>query len=426
MATTTFKKRPCARICLVCLTLLASCATTNQEVVPVKESPYIACLVPQEEILQIKHDADAGYSYAQVQLATWHQHGPCLKEDLAEAIKWLTKAADQGNIDAINKLANLYHYKLKDTENTIYWYSKAAKLGDIGAANKLGYLYLDGGFIEEDLEEALKWFSIGAVQGESVSASYFSKVSNILGEQNPGRRIEIQRVLNESQKEMKRLALQRKQNAQDRLKTIGILWLPTDPEVLDSRIVRRKSSLDSEGRAYVLAPLVYIGWPVYLLSYAASEAGAVARKSHEQQRENRSSESKKIRKALLDTFNDPSIQEQFRNDLKTAVERELNIQAMLLSETEDWQSNQKSREVDTILGLENMSITAVSHSRGAYRIVAEVEYKLTDYPSLNIIDRQKIVVTGKDVTKRKAFQPALEKVFERLADNIVQSMLDRS
>jgi hypothetical protein len=55
-----------------------------------------------------------------------------------------------------------------------------------------------------------------------------------------------------------------------------------------------------------------------------------------------------------------------------------------------------------------------------------VEYKLTDYSNLNIIDKQKIVVTGADVVKKKAFQPALEKVFKKLADKIVQSILDRS
>lgn len=47
----------------------------------------------------------------------------------------------------------------------------AARAGDGGASRRLGDLYLEGATIEQDLDEAFRWYSLGASQGDATAQS---------------------------------------------------------------------------------------------------------------------------------------------------------------------------------------------------------------------------------------------------------------
>jgi TPR repeat protein len=48
----------------------------------------------------------------------------------------------------------------------------AARGGDGGASCRLGDLYLEGGAVEQDVDEAFRWYSLGASQGDALAQSH--------------------------------------------------------------------------------------------------------------------------------------------------------------------------------------------------------------------------------------------------------------
>ena len=68
-----------------------------------------------------------------------------MPQDDKTAIKWITKAADNGNNVAMYKLGCLcleggYGVPIQ-TSTAISWFTKAAELGNTGAMTKLGIMY---------------------------------------------------------------------------------------------------------------------------------------------------------------------------------------------------------------------------------------------------------------------------------------------
>lgn len=82
-----------------------------------------------------------------------------VKEDLDEAKKWLTKAADSGSPEAQTLLGALY-FKADNKKEASKWLSKAAEQGNVTAQYQLGGLYL----VEKDYKEAIKWLRKAAEQ----------------------------------------------------------------------------------------------------------------------------------------------------------------------------------------------------------------------------------------------------------------------
>jgi hypothetical protein len=63
-----------------------------------------------------------------------------VKKDLATAVEWFTKAAEQGYAPAQNSLGFCYEYGdgvEKDLKKAVEWYTKAAEQGDARAQNNL-------------------------------------------------------------------------------------------------------------------------------------------------------------------------------------------------------------------------------------------------------------------------------------------------
>ena len=79
------------------------------------------------------------------------------------------KAAEQGNIDAQNSLADCYYDGKgveKDFTKAFEWFEKAANQGSAYGQYSLGYCYEKGEGINKNKKEAIKWYKKAAEQGE--------------------------------------------------------------------------------------------------------------------------------------------------------------------------------------------------------------------------------------------------------------------
>ena len=87
-----------------------------------------------------------------------------------ETLKWLRRAADNGNIDAEFNLGVQYakgYGVEKNSDEAIKWLRRAADHGHSNAQSNLGAMYATGIGVEKDYDEAYKWFHRAAVHGNS-------------------------------------------------------------------------------------------------------------------------------------------------------------------------------------------------------------------------------------------------------------------
>ena len=86
--------------------------------------------------------------------------GEGVKKDEAEAVKWYTKAAQQGHALAQVNLGLMYHNK--DEAEAVKWWTLAALLGHAKAQFFLGVMYAKGEGVIRDEAEAVKWYTKAA------------------------------------------------------------------------------------------------------------------------------------------------------------------------------------------------------------------------------------------------------------------------
>lgn len=126
-------------------------------------------------IAELKQKAEQGLANAQSILGLCSLRGQGVPRDSNEAVKWLTKAAEQGNAVGQALLGVYYEHEAKshydgrgierDYKQAIYWYRKAAEQGDVAAQCSLGDCYYKGIGVEQDYKEAVKWYTKAAVGG---------------------------------------------------------------------------------------------------------------------------------------------------------------------------------------------------------------------------------------------------------------------
>ena len=119
-------------------------------------------------LTQLRKKAEAGDLIAQHELGL---SCAILGLDDAEAVKWISKAAEQGHAPAQNSLGRMYADGAgieKDYTEAVKWYCKAAEQGHVFAQNKLGSMYDDGQGVEKDYAEAVKWYRKAAEQGDAL------------------------------------------------------------------------------------------------------------------------------------------------------------------------------------------------------------------------------------------------------------------
>lgn len=136
-------------------------------------------------IVTLMLKAKSGEAEAQNALGEAYYDGKGVTENLTEAVKWFTKAAEQENAKAEYNLGNCYYYgygvQYKDYGEAVKWYTKAAEQGLPLAQCNLGACYENGDWVEKNLEEAVKWYTKAANQGYA-KAQYYLALSYDKGE----------------------------------------------------------------------------------------------------------------------------------------------------------------------------------------------------------------------------------------------------
>jgi hypothetical protein len=105
---------------------------------------------------------------AQYELGKKYYYGNGVKKDVAEAVRWYRKAADQGDATAQSALGDAYmegNGVQSDWPEAVKWFRKAADQGDAKAQYDLGLLYRTGTGVQQDDAQAIVWYQKAAAQG---------------------------------------------------------------------------------------------------------------------------------------------------------------------------------------------------------------------------------------------------------------------
>ena len=112
-----------------------------------------------------------GHRDAQGRLGFLLLRGRGVREDEAEAYRWLTSAVRLGDVWACCTLGNMYDSEyahaaaLKDDSVAAMWYSRGAEKGNGACQVSLARLYQEGRGVDQDYDESMKWILRAANSG---------------------------------------------------------------------------------------------------------------------------------------------------------------------------------------------------------------------------------------------------------------------
>ncbi len=110
--------------------------------------------------------ANLGFTAAMVGLGACLLDGTGCLADTAQAIVWLERAADNGNINAVNLLGSVYQEK-GDFKNAALYYEKAVAAGSLRGYCRLAYCYEEGLGVVLNSKKALDLYTIAAEHGSA-------------------------------------------------------------------------------------------------------------------------------------------------------------------------------------------------------------------------------------------------------------------
>ncbi|NMG30703.1 tetratricopeptide repeat protein [Aromatoleum evansii] len=123
--------------------------------------------------------AEGGNPVAQERLAIMYFYGRGVPEDEDKALQWARRSADQGNLDAMYFIGNMYVFGEKlpksvqdPDQEAARWYFEAARKGHAEAEYGLGLLFLAGKGVVQDQEEAMRWIRSAADHGHPGARSF--------------------------------------------------------------------------------------------------------------------------------------------------------------------------------------------------------------------------------------------------------------
>ncbi|MCV6637823.1 hypothetical protein [Candidatus Albibeggiatoa sp. nov. NOAA] len=96
-----------------------------------------------------------------------------------DVVSILIQKADNGDIDASNKLAGMYKTGdgvPKDYEKAFYNYKLGAEMGDKEAQTQLGIMFEKGQFVKRDDEKAIEWYRKAANQGYPEAQTHLGRM----------------------------------------------------------------------------------------------------------------------------------------------------------------------------------------------------------------------------------------------------------
>ena len=146
-------------VVLLCMIVIAGCS----------DSSY--CDVEKEtKFEKVTACAQKGFLSEQTLLGRLYYKGDGVKQNYTKAVYWLTKAAEQGSVNAQYYLAEIY--RKKEDACGYYcdrlaakWYRKAADQGDYMSQLIIGDMYIRGVGVIQDKVLAHMWFNIANLEG---------------------------------------------------------------------------------------------------------------------------------------------------------------------------------------------------------------------------------------------------------------------
>ena len=114
--------------------------------------------------------AGGGNAEAQYGLGIHYDNGKGVPRNVAEAVTWYRRAAEQGHVEAQANLGASYYLGSgapQDHAQALHWFRLAAGQGHAGAQSNLGVAYSEGKGVARDPAEAMKWFRLSAEQGNA-------------------------------------------------------------------------------------------------------------------------------------------------------------------------------------------------------------------------------------------------------------------
>jgi len=123
---------------------------------------------------------------AQFLLGVMNYLGEVQTIELAEAVGWIQKAAEQDYAEAQAILAMAYangRGVQKDPAESAKWYLRSARRGTVAAQFALGLAYQNGSGVTQDTVESLAWFSLAARAGEKGVAEWKAKIEAAVPEE---------------------------------------------------------------------------------------------------------------------------------------------------------------------------------------------------------------------------------------------------
>jgi TPR repeat protein len=127
------------------------------------------------DLQAVEEKAATGDPEAQTMLALSYHSGVLLKQDDAQAISLLHKAADRGYMAAEESLGIFSEAGIGMPQpapaDAINWYEKAVQHGSLDAATNIALMYANGKGVSKDAAQAVTWFRRGA-EGGDASAQY--------------------------------------------------------------------------------------------------------------------------------------------------------------------------------------------------------------------------------------------------------------
>lgn len=137
----------------------------------------------------LKKAAEAGNLDAMDRMGLVYTMGVPGKIDNDEALKWYLKAAEAGDVSAMVHCGDLYinnvlHERTapKEPERAIDWYKKAAGQGSAKAALELGKLYSNGKDVKQDGPAAVKWLEQAAACSSDDEKTWTTRARTTLAE----------------------------------------------------------------------------------------------------------------------------------------------------------------------------------------------------------------------------------------------------
>ena len=116
--------------------------------------------------------AEQGNAEGQANLGYMYDKGYGVTQDYRLAMQWFLKAAEQKNAFAQHYLGYMYEhgYSVKqDNQLAVQWYRKAAEQGNAVGQGSLGYMYELGYGVKQDIQLAVQWYRKAAEQGDATA-----------------------------------------------------------------------------------------------------------------------------------------------------------------------------------------------------------------------------------------------------------------